>query len=355
MIIKNALIKGKLKNIIIENGVISHITSDNIQGEFIDAQGNEVIPGLIDVHTHGIMGYDTMDGDFEPLCKCYANFGTTSFLPTTMTMGYRDLKKVTIAKTDFCGSNILGFHFEGPYISSEYKGAQDERNIKIPNSEEFRQFQNVKMITVAPEVENGLEFIKEISNDTVVALGHTDCDYDIAIKAIENGANCLTHTFNAMPPLHHRAPGPIGAAVEKHIYAQIICDGLHIQKGAIISAYRMFGSDRMCLISDSIRPAKLPDGEYESGGLSVFVKNNSIRLKDGVLAGSHACLMDCVKKAIEFGIPKDEAIKMATETPANLLKVNKGKIKEGFDADLLIVDKELNILKTLIGGKIYNS
>lgn len=353
MIIKNAKIGEEIKNIVIENGIITDITEEVCSGEEIDANGNSVIPGLIDVHTHGIMGYDTMDADFEPMCENYAKFGTTSFLPTTMTLGYDSLFKVVKAKTDFNGANILGFHFEGPYISPKYKGAQNEKYIKNPNVNEFRKFNNVKMITVAPEVENGLQFIKEVSGKTIVSMGHTDCDYDTAIKAIENGANCLTHTFNAMPPIHHRNAGPIGAGVEKHIYAQIICDGLHISKPIVLAAYKMFGADRMCLISDSIRPAKLPDGEYESGGLPVFVKENSIRLKDGTLAGSHACLMDCVKKAIEFGIPKEDAIKMATETPANLLGIKKGKLKKGYDADLLITDDLLNIKSIIINGKQF--
>lgn len=355
MIINNAkLLNGSICTILINKGKIEKIIPDNLSGDALDVNGLCVIPGLIDVHTHGMLGYDTMDADFEPLCKFYAKSGTTSFLPTTMTMGYDALKKVADAKTDFDGANILGFHFEGPYISKNRKGAQNEKYIKTPKLDDFKQFKNVNMITVAPELENANEFIKSISTETVVSIGHTDCNYDEAIKAINSGANCLTHTFNAMPPLLHRDPGPIGAAVEKGIYAQIICDGLHISKGAIISAYRMFGADRMCLISDSIRPAMLPEGEYESGGLPVFVKNNSIRLGDGTLAGSYACLMDCVKKAIEFGIPKSDAIKMATETPANLLKVKKGKIEEGFDADLLVVDESLNIKYVIINGELFN-
>ena len=354
MVIKNARVNGKLNNILIENGKITLVTEDSLSGETIDAGGYDVIPGLIDVHTHGIMGYDTMDADFKPLCRYYAVFGTTSFLPTTMTMGIEDLKRATEAKTDFDGANILGFHLEGPYISKKYKGAQNEKYIRTPDAEEFGSFKNVSMITVAPEVENCIEFIKKVSANTVVSIGHTDCDYATAIKAVNSGAKCLTHTFNAMPPLAHRAPGPIGAAVEKGIYAQIICDGLHIQKSVVIAAYKMFGSDRMCLISDSIRPAKMPDGEYESGGLAVFVRDNSIRLEDGTLAGSYACLMDCVKKAVEFGIPKAEAVKMATETPAGLLGVKKGKIAVGYDADLLIVDELLNIKKVIINGKVFH-
>ena len=352
MIINNANINGTIKNLIITNGIIEEITEKPLE-KGIDAKGNKVIPGLIDVHTHGCNGIDTMDADFKPMCEFYAKHGTTSFLPTTMTMGYDDLLKVTNARIDFDGANILGFHFEGPYISPKYKGAQNEKYIKKPSVEEFSQFKNVKMITVAPETDGAEEFIKEVSKSTVVSIGHTDCDYDTAIKAIENGANCLTHTFNAMPPLHHRNAGPIGAGVEKNIYAQIICDGFHISKPVMLASYKMFGADRLTLISDSIRPAGLPDGEYESGGLSVFVKDNSIRLKDGTLAGSHACLMDCVKKAIEFGIPFDDAVKMASETPANMLNIKKGKIKKGYDADLLIIDDDLNIKTVIIGGKEY--
>ncbi|MBO4468036.1 MAG: N-acetylglucosamine-6-phosphate deacetylase [Clostridia bacterium] len=354
MIIKNALIGGKIKNIVIENGVIADITENDVSGDCVDAEGCRVIPGLIDVHTHGMMGYDTMDADFEPLCEAYAKCGTTSFLPTTMTMGYDALIGVVNAKTDFPGANVLGFHFEGPYISPKYKGAQDENNIRIPDVAEFRRFKNVKMITVAPEIENGLSFIKQVSAETVVSIGHTDCDYRTAITAIENGASCLTHTFNAMPPMLHRAPGPIGAAVEKNIYAQIICDGLHVHKAAFLAAYRMFGADRLCLISDSIRPAKLPDGEYESGGLPVVVKDNEIRLKNGGnLAGSCACLLDCVKKAIEFGIPENDAVKMATETPANLLGVKKGSIQRGYDADLIILDPDFSVKNIIIGGQLF--
>lgn len=353
MIIKNALVSGKIKNILIENGIISDITENQIPGDCFDARGLRVIPGLIDVHTHGMMGFDTMDADFSSLCEAYAKCGTTSFLPTTMTMGYNALERVTNAKTDYSGANILGFHFEGPYISPKYKGAQDEKNIKIPDVNEFRHFKNIRMITVAPEVKNGLAFIKQVSGETVVSLGHTDCDYSTAIAAIENGASCLTHTFNAMPPMLHRAPGPIGAGAEKHIYAQIICDGLHVHKAAFLAAYRMFGPDRLCLISDSIRPAKLPDGEYESGGLPVFVKDNSIRLKSGVLAGSYSCLFDCVKKAIEFGIPETDAVKMATETPANLLGVKKGKLEKGYDADILVIDRDFSVKNVIIGGELF--
>lgn len=352
MIISNANIGGELKSIVIEDGKIAKITDTLIQNG-IDVKGKRVIPGLIDVHTHGCIGYDTMDADFEPMCRYYAEHGTTSFLPTTMTMSYDSLMSVCSAETDFSGANILGFHFEGPYINKKYKGAQNEKYIKKPDINEFKSFKNVKMITVAPETEGCMEFIREISKDCVVSIGHTDCDYETAIKAIENGALSLTHTFNAMPPLHHRNPGPIGAGAEKHIYAQLICDGFHISKPVVLAAYKMFGADRLTLISDSIRPAGLPDGEYESGGLAVRVENQSIRLLDGTIAGSYATLWDCVKKAVEFGIPFSDAVKMATETPAECLGVKKGKIAQGYDADLLIISDDMEIETVIIGGEIY--
>lgn len=352
MIITNANLFGKIVNIETEGGIISKITEGKIQGD-IDAKGMRVIPGLIEVHSHGCIGIDTMDADFEKMCRFYAKNGTTSWLPTTMTMGYDDLMKVCDAKTDYEGTNILGFHFEGPYISEKYKGAQNEKYIKNPSVEDFRKFKNVKMITVAPEKEGSMEFIKEVSKDCIVSIGHTDCDYDTAISAIENGANCLTHTYNAMPPLHHRNPGPIAAGVEKHIYAQVICDGFHVQKPMVLATYKMFGKDRMIIICDSIRPAGLPDGEYESGGLDVVLKDGIARLKDGTIAGSSATQWQCVKKAVEFGISFEDAVCMATKTPATMLGINKGEIKEGFDADLLIIDEDMNIQNVIIGGKEF--
>ena len=352
MIIKNAKVNDKITDIFTENGKIISLGKTNEKGD-LDALGLEALPGLIDVHTHGCTGHDTMDADFAPMCDFYAKNGTTSFLPTTMTADTDSLLKVVNADTAHKGAEILGFHLEGPYISEKRKGAQNGDFIRTPSLEEFSRFSNVKMITLAPEIPGSTEFIRAVSGKTVVSIGHTDCDHLTALEAIESGANCLTHTFNAMPPLLHREPGPIGAAVEKHIYAQIICDGLHVAKAAVLAAYRMFGADRLVLISDSIRPAGLPDGEYESGGLPVIMKNGEARMKDGTLAGSSATLMKCVKKAVEFGIPKQDAIRMATETPAGLLGIKKGRVEAGYDADILLVDGDLDIRAVMIGGKIY--
>lgn len=352
MIINNVRLDNGVYNIVINGGKITAVTTDATP-RGLNAAGKTVIAGLIDVHTHGRNNIDTMDADFKALKKAYAKVGTTSFLPTTMTADINDVRKVTYTPTDGEGANILGFHLEGPYIAASRKGAQDERSIRKPDVSEFRSMKNVKMITVAPEVENAIPFIKEVSNECVVSLGHTDADCDTALSAIDAGALCLTHTFNAMPPLLHRAPSVIGAAVERNIYAQIICDGLHVSRQAVIAAYRMFGALRMVLISDSIRCAGCDDGEYICGGLQVTLKNNEARLSDGTLAGSCASLLDCVKTAVRFGIPKNDAVRMATLTPAELLGLKtKGKIAEGYDADLLILDENFDLETVIIGGEV---
>lgn len=348
MIIKNALLKSGVTDIYIKNGVITEKFSFN--DVVLDAKGKKVIPGLIDTHIHGFDGIDVSDFKLNEMSIALAKEGTTCWTPTTMTYPFDVIKKITEQNINTDGAIIAGFHLEGPYISKKKKGAQNELNIKKPDINELKQFKNVIKITVAPEIDGCLEFIEKAN--CLVSIGHTECDYDTAIKAIERGANCLTHTFNAMPPLLHRAPGPIGAAIEKEIYAEVICDGNHISKGAILALYKMFGADRLILISDAIRPANCPDGEYDSGDLKVIIKNGIATLCDGTLAGGSKPLLSCVKKAVEFGIDFYEAVKMATETPAKSLGLNKGKIEIGYDADLVILNDDFSVYKTIIGGKI---
>ena len=355
MLIKNANIWGEIKNIEIADGKIVGFP-ESAENFDIDAEGKTVIPGLIDTHTHGCIGYDTMDGDFEPMCRFYAEHGTTSWLPTTLTASHEDLLKVVQAKRDFEGAQILGFHLEGPYINLKYKGAQNPAYIRKPDIKEFKElasFAPIKMISLAPENEGSIEFIREVTPDCVVALGHTDCTYDQAVAAMDAGANCLCHTYNAMPGIHHRNPGPIGAAMVKGAYPQLICDGLHVAKPVVLITYKAFGKEKVTFISDSLRSAYLPDGVYDSGGLTVYVKNGEARLEDGTIAGSGSTLLDCVKKAVEFGIPFEDAVYMATETPAQLLGIKKGRIAEGYDADLLILNDDMSIDKVIIAGKEF--
>ena len=354
MLYKNAFVCGKKVDILVSGGKIEEI-GENIASNHLeqyDLKGKKVYPGLIDIHSHGMMGYDTMDGDkLEEMSLYMAQNGITSWLPTTMTMDFDTIKSVTnsdIKKEK--GANVLGFHMEGPYISPKYKGAQNEKYIKNPDLNEFNTLKNIKMVTVAPELEGSMEFIKNCN--TLVSLGHTAADYETAKAAIKNGAVCLTHTFNAMLPIHHRNPGPIGAASDENIFVQVICDGIHIHKSVISMLYKIFGSERMILISDSMRATGLKDGTYEFGGQEIVVKNTVARTLSGAIAGSTSNLMKCVKKAVEFGIPEEEAFKMASETPAKLLGIKKGSLKKGYDADFVVLDNENNVDCTVIGGTI---
>ena len=350
MILKNVSLNGRLTDITVENGKILSLAPTEQKG--VDMKGLKVFAGLIDIHAHGCMDIEANSGRIDELSDFEAKHGTTAWLPTTATVSMDTIyQAVNRDITKIKGAHVLGFHAEGPYIAEKYKGAQDPKFIRKPDLAEFETLPNIKMVTIAPEVKGALEFIKNCKS--IVSLGHTESDYATAVKAIENGAICLTHTFNAMPPMLHRNPGVIGAAIEKNIYAQLICDGLHVQRGAVWALYRAFGPDRVVLISDSVQTAGLPDGHYTSGGLDVVLKNNECRLPDGTLAGSSAFLLDCVKKAMEFGIDEKDAFKMASETPATLLGVNKGKIAVGYDADLIFLDENYDLQMTVIDGEIY--
>lgn len=350
MILKNLTVKGEACDIFVENGRIVKLAPCDPALEGEDFGGAVAIPGLVDVHTHGCDGHDTMDARFEEMCAFLAKNGTTSWCPTTMTMDFDSISRAMNANTDCGGAQILGFHMEGPYISPKFKGAQNEKFIKAPDIDEFEKLPNIKMVTIAPELEGSMDFIKRCK--AAVSLGHTGCDYDIAAQAIEAGAVCLTHTFNAMPPIHHRNPGPIGAAAVSGIYAQAICDGLHLHKAAIMMLYKIFGSDRMVLISDSMRATGLSDGDYEFGGQTITVKEGVARTMDGAIAGSTSTLFKCVSVAKDFGIPFDEAVKMATETPAKLIgEERKGRLEAGCDADILILAGDLSLDRVMIGGE----
>ena len=354
MILKNLLLEGKQVDITIEGGTITAVTPASGSGEGIDCTGKIVIPGLVDMHTHGCVGKDTMDGEFEEMCIFHAQNGTTSWLPTTMTQSYEAIKRVTEGNRNVKGAQILGFHMEGPYINAKKKGAQNGKYIKNPDLAEFKSLDGMRVVTIAPELEGSEEFIKECG--ALVCIGHTDADYDTCIKAIEAGANCLTHTFNAMPGIHHRNPGPIPAALEKNIYVQAITDGLHLHPAVVMMLYKMFGADRMVIISDAMRATGLGDGTYEFGGQDITVKDGVARTEDGAIAGSTSTLWQCVKRAASFGVPFDDAVRMATRTPADMIgEPKKGRIEAGADADLVLLDANREIEKVMIAGEFFEA
>lgn len=347
--IKNVRLGGEVTDITVDGGRIVAIGRTDLPG--IDFGGARIYPGLIDTHSHSCICHDTMDGDLEVMADFELANGTTTWYPTTMTMSAEDIIRATNQNIDFGhGASIPGFHMEGPFINVKYKGAQNEEFIIPPSMELFNKCKNIKKVSLAPEIEGSMEFIRNCP--AVVSIGHTDCDYDTACAAFEAGAASLTHTYNAMPGIHHRAPGPIGAGSEyDHVYAELICDGKHIHKASVKMLIKIFGTDRVILISDSTIATGLSDGEYMFGGKPIDVINGTALTKDGHLAGSTSTLFDCVRTAISFGIPEEDAVKMATENPARLMGLNKGKIEVGYDADFIIVDDEFNLIRAIARGE----
>ena len=348
-VLKNVLLNGEITDIAVENGKIASIGKCDLDG--VDFEGNEIYPGLIDIHIHGCVGYDTMEGGLGEMSDWLLSKGTTAWYPTTMSMSEEDIIRATEQDIDLGhGATILGFHLEGPFINKKYKGAMNEKYIIAPSMELFGKCKNVGRITIAPETDGAEEFIKACPAQ--VSLGHMDADYDTVISAFKAGATSITHTYNVMPGIHHRAPGPIGAGFDtENVFAELISDGKHIHPSAVRMLIKLYGTDRVILISDAMRAAGLGDGKYEFGGQTMTVKNATALTPTGNLAGSTATLLECVRCAVSFGIPKADAFKMASENPARLMGLNKGRIEVGYDADFIIVDSELNLVKAIARGE----
>ncbi len=348
-IIKNVRLYGELTDIAVEDGKIAEI--GKLEGDGADFGGAKIYPGLIDTHSHGCIGFDTMEGNLGEMADFQLENGTTTWYPTTMTMSEEEIISATHREINLGhGANIPGFHMEGPFINKKFKGAQNEAYIIPPSMELFNKCKNIKAVTIAPEAPGSEEFIKNCP--AVVSIGHTDADYDTAKRAFDSGARKLTHTYNVMPPIHHRAPGPIGAGSDSEgVYAELICDGKHVHPSAVKMLIKIFGEDRVILVSDSMRATGLGDGEYSFGGQKVIVKNSTALTEGGNLAGSTSTLFDCAKVAISFGISEESAVKMASENPARLMGLPKGKIEVGYDADFIIVDDDFNLIKAIARGE----
>lgn len=348
--LKNVNLGKTVTDIGIEAGKFARIGKTNEDG--YDCTGLKIYPGLIDIHSHGCIGFDTMDEEdhLEKMSEYQLKNGTTTWYPTTMTMSREDIIRAT--KRDISsghGAAIAGFHMEGPFINPKYKGAMNEDYIFRPDITLFEECENIKIVTLAPELPGSKSFIENCP--AIISVGHTDADYDTALGAFRTGAKCLTHAFNAMPGIHHRAPGPLAAAMDSDgVYVQLIADGKHIHPSVIRMYTRAVGEDRVILISDCMRATGLSDGEYSFGGQKIIVKDNTALTETGHLAGSTVTLFECVKTAIGMGIPEEVAFKMASENPANLMGLNKGKIKEEYDADFILVDGDLNLVKVVKDG-----
>lgn len=340
--------------------IVSEETYRSTDGEetFTDAKGGYVIPGLTDIHFHGCMGSDCCDGTeeaFRVIAEYELSQGVTSITPATMTMSEKVLTGICHAAKDFSctnGADFCGLYMEGPFISPSKKGAQNEKYICPADTELLERLQQacggmIRTVTVAPEAEGAMEFIRKNSGSINISLAHTTADYDTAREAISCGASQLTHTYNAMMPFSHRAPGPIGAAADSsHCMAELICDGIHIHPAVVRTTFKIFGDDRIILISDSMRAAGLSDGQYDLGGQTVTVKGNLAVLADGTIAGSVTNLMDCVRTAVRnMGIPLASAIKCAAVNPAKAVGIYEdyGSLTPGKYGNIVIMNQNLDL------------
>ncbi len=367
MIIRNGLVfqedgTFRKEDVYIENHKITDSEDKVTDKTEIDAEGLMVIPGLVDIHSHGAFGYDFSDGDAEGLkeiLRYEKRSGITSYCPTSMTLPRERLEKIfnsiNDAGTGEDMASVRGINMEGPFLDPKKKGAHVEEWICRPDAEYFRELNRlsgnrVKLVTLAPNMDGAMDFIREAHDEVCISLGHTGTDYDCAAEAMRLGAHHLTHLYNAMPPLAHREPGLIGAAVDDpQCMAELICDGYHIHPSAVRIAFRLFGPERMILISDSMRAVGMEDGEYELGGQKVIMKNRKATLEDGTLAGSATNLFDCMRKAVEFEIPVEQAIFAATRNPAKSIGIydQVGSIRPGKEADLLLVTEDLELKRVI--------
>lgn len=351
----------------VENGKFTEILNAVPTEDGVDLENQYVIPGLIDVHNHGNSGADFSDGDYDGLVKMaryLAQNGVTGFAPASMTLpydvletAYRTAVKFSHAAPEGC-ARLMGIQMEGPFFSEKKKGAQNGAYLREPDLEAFRRLYDaseglIRIADVAAELPGAVEFTEKVSKLCTVSIAHTDCSYEDAQAVFRAGARHLTHLYNAMPGIHHRKPGPIGAGSEREdVTAELICDGQHVHPSAVRMAFKLFPG-RICLISDALRCCGMPDGQYTLGGQDVFLKGGIARLADGTIAGSATNLYDCMRKAVAFGIPKEQAILSATIVPARGIgrETEIGSIETGKLADFVVCDEALNRRAVYMGGR----
>ena len=342
------------------------------EAERIDAQGNYVIPGLLDMHIHGYLGEDASDGSFDgirTMAEGVAKNGVTSFLPTTMTVSYDELRAAFAqirrsveesAKETWQGAQILGVNAEGPFINPGKKGAQAGANIRPGDAAFLQEYLDIiRVFTIAPEMPGNLDCIREMAGKTLISMGHTAATYAQAEEAINAGVGHVTHLFNAQTPLMHRDPGVVGAALtDDRVSVELIADTFHVSAHLYSLVTRMKG-DKLVLITDCTRAGGLEDGEYTLGGQPIFVKGIECRLADGTIAGSVLKLNRAVRNLMDYtDLPVWEAVNAASLNPAKRIGVDerKGSLETGKDADIAIVNENFDVLRTIVGGRsVYSA
>ena len=352
----------------VEDGRFAQVLPESVPEDAVDLHGAYVIPGLIDVHNHGNSGKDFSDGDYEGLKTMAAYLGrcgVTSFAPASMTLPYEVLAQAFATakrlkeEAPAGHARLMGIQMEGPFFSEKKKGAQNGAYLRNPDFEGFRKLEEacgglIRIVDLAPELPGSVEFIQKARQWCTVSVAHTDADYDEAKAAFDAGATHVTHLYNAMPGIHHRKPGVIPAAAENEsVRAELICDGLHVHPASVRLAFRIFGPERMVLISDALRCCGMPDGEYELGGQQVFLSGGVARLADGTIAGSATDLFTCMTKAISFGIAPEDAVRAASWNPACALGVQNevGSIAPGKWADFVVCNPDFSREAVYIGGQ----
>lgn len=370
--------------VVATSGVASNSASDPAT---IDVTGCYVIPGLVDIHFHGCKGADLCDGTPEALATIAAyeaSRGVTAICPASMTFPFETLAQAFGTAAAFAGNEadgmaaLVGVNMEGPYISPEKVGAQNPAFVRGASVEEFDRLQQiagglVRLVDVAPEEPGNLEFIGRLAGRREgnapasgaaqpaflpprISIAHTCAGYACAAEAFERGARHMTHLFNAMPGLHHRKPGPIAAAAERDdVTVELICDGIHIHPAMVRLAFNLFGRDRVCLVSDTMRACGLEDGTYDLGGQDVTVRGPRATLADGTLAGSVSDLMSCLVCAVqEMEVPLEDAVRAATANPARAVGIDaeRGSIARGKIADAVVLGPDLKIRHVVVRGKL---
>lgn len=346
------------------------LASASSDGRMLDASGCYVIPGLVDVHFHGCVGEDFSDASPEGLQRM-ADFelsqGVTYICPAGMTLPEDQLTAIcrnaaAHRAKNAGGAQLVGLHLEGPFLSTAKKGAQNGDFLHDPDSAMLRRLQKaaegcVKLVTVAPEQPGAMDFIRAaVADGIAVSVGHTTADYDTAAAAFAAGADHVTHLYNGMPPLHHRSPGVIGAAFDDpKVQVELICDGIHIHSSVVRATFRLFGAERVILISDSLRATGMPDGIYPFGGQKIEVHGNraTIAGHPETLAGSVTSLMGCVRQAVKYGIPLADAVRAASYNPAQAIRIDDraGTLDVGKEASIVLLDQEtLEIREVLFKG-----
>lgn len=363
----------------LEGGRIAALEEDLPAGDarVADVSGCYVLPGFIDVHTHGGLGVDVNHADLAALQKLAAFFagqGVTAFLPTVLSGASEEMAKSLSAvadardasqKPDWRGADVLGCHLEGPHLNPAYKGAMPEQYLTLPDAAAFEKLQKagrgcILRLTLSPEMKGAAEFTKWLTEQGVgVSLGHSGADYQQTMACIRAGANSATHTMNAMRPLHQHEPGILGAVLESDVYCEAICDGLHLHPGIVRLLIKVKGIQRVVAVTDSIMAAGLGDGEYVLGVQPIVVKNGDAQLAlGGSRAGSILTMVEALQNLMGFtGLPLHQAMLPLTANPAELLGLGgrKGRIEIGMDADIAVLDENLSVRLTIAGQEVVYS